>query len=191
MIQQDTKTVNVTLNGGWLPVQNLGCQVEGRAGEIRRCIVVKLSASTEVHQHDATVFSSHDVVRLDVPMEQPGTVHGGYRTRELETDADCFDRTDLSVTEDVLEGIAANELHPESDLIGNLLGTVDGDDVRMPYPGQQSALVDDRGRCPIAGGAIGWQQLQRDFPIEPRVPRAVNLSEGSLADPLDELKVTP
>ena len=74
-------------------------------------------------------------------MQQPGIVHGGYRMRELETDADRFDRTDLSLLEDVLEGIAANELHPEADLTGNLLGAVDGDDVRIPYPGEQSALV--------------------------------------------------
>ena len=63
--------------------------------------------------------------------------------------------TTFRCVEDLLEGVAANELHPQADLIGNLFGTVDGDDVRMPHPSEQSAFVDDCGRCTIAGGAFG------------------------------------
>ena len=91
----------------------------------------------------------------------------------------------------MLEGLAANELHPQADLISNLLGAVDGDHVRMPHAREQSAFVDDRRRRPIAGGRTCGQELQRDFAIEPRIPGAVNLSERAPADPLDEPKMTP
>ena len=61
---------------------------------------------------------------------------------------DCFGGADhLPLLEDLLEGVAANELHPQADPIRNLLGAVDGDDVRMPHPSEQSAFVDDCGRA--------------------------------------------
>ena len=192
MIEQDAETVNVAPHRGLLPLQHLGCEIEGRAGQIRRCVVLELSASAEVHQDDAPVFGSHHVVRLDVPMQQAGAVHRRHRATELETDADSFGGADhLSLVEDLLEGLAANELHPQADLIGNLLGAVDGDHVRMPHAGEQSAFVDDRGRRAIAGGGTGGQELQRDFAIEPRIPGAVHLSERAPADLLEEPKMTP
>ena len=175
-----------------LPLQHLGCEIEWRSGQIRRCVVLELSAGAEVHQHDAAVFGSHHVVRLDIPMQQAGAVHGRHRATELETDVDSFGGADhLPLVEDLLEGVAANELHPQADPISNLLGAVDGDYVRMPHPREQSAFVDDCGRCTFAGGAIGRQELQRDLAIEPRIPGAVDLSERAPADPLDNPKVTP
>ena len=119
-------------------------------------------------------------------------MHRRHRAAELETDADSFGGADhLSLVEDLVEGVAANELHPQADPIRNLLGTVDGDDVRMPHPREQSAFVDDCGRGTFAGGAIGRQEFQRDLAIEPRIPGPVDLSERAPADPLDEPKMTP
>ena len=68
VIEEDAETVHVAPNRGLLPLQYLGCKIEGRAGQIRPCVVLKVSASAEVHQDDAPVFGSHHVVRLDVPM---------------------------------------------------------------------------------------------------------------------------
>ena len=89
-------------------------------------LVVELSASAEVHEHDAAVLGSHYVVRLDIAMQQAGTVHRRYRATELETDVDSFGSADhLPLVEDLLESVAANELHPEADLVTNLLRAVD------------------------------------------------------------------
>ena len=119
-------------------------------------------------------------------------MHRRHRATELETDADSFGGAEhLPLVEDLLERVAANELHPQADLISNLLGTVDGDHVRMPHAGEQSAFVDDGGRRAIAGQGTCGQELQRDFAIKPRIPGAVNLSERAPADPLEEPKVTP
>ncbi len=83
-------------------------------------------------------------------------MHRRHRATELETDADSIGSGNhLSLLEDLPEGVAANELHPQPDLISNLFGTMDGDDVRMPHPSEQSALVDDCGRWTLAGVAIG------------------------------------
>ena len=119
-------------------------------------------------------------------------MHRRHRATELETYADSFGGADhLPLVEDLFEGVAANELHPQADLISNLLGAVDGDHVRMPHAGEQSAFVDDCGRRAIAGGGTSWQELQRDFAIEPRIPGAVKFSERALADLLEEPKMTP
>ena len=45
--------------------------------------------------------------------------------------------------EELLQRVAANELHPEADPVANLLGAVNGDHIRMAHAGEQSAFVDD------------------------------------------------
>ena len=79
-------------------------------------------------------------------------MHSRHRAAELETYADSFcGADDLPLVEDLLEGVAANELHPQADPITNLFGAVDSDDVRMPHPSEQSPFVDDCGGGAIAG----------------------------------------
>jgi hypothetical protein len=55
--------------------------------------------------------------------------------------------------------VAAHELHPQADTIGDLSGAVDGDDVRMPHAGEQPALLDDRGCRARTVGGSGSQEL--------------------------------
>ena len=194
VIKEDAETVQVALDCGLLPLRSLRVQDRGafRPG-IRPCIVLEVFAGTEVHQDDAPVFGSHHVVRLDIPdVAGRRCAPPPSRDEKLQTYADSFGGADhLPLVEDLFEGVAANELHPQANLIGNLLGTVDGDHVRMPHAGEQAALVDDGGRPAIAGGGICRQEFQRDFAIEPRIPGAVNLSECAAADLLEESKVTP
>jgi hypothetical protein len=93
---------------------------------------------------DAPVFGSHYVVRLDIAVQQAGAVHRRYRSTELETNVDSFGSADyLPLVEDLLERVAANELHPQADLVTNLLCAVDADDVGMSHFGEQSPFVDD------------------------------------------------
>jgi hypothetical protein len=61
----------------------------------------------------------------------------------------------------------------------------------MPHPGEQSALLDDRGHHAISGGGTGGQELQGDLAIQPRIPRPVDVSECSAADTLDDPEMTP
>ena len=71
-------------------------------------------------------------------------MHGRYRATELETYVHSFGGADhLLLIDDLLEGVAANELHPETDLVVNLLRAVDDDDIGMSHFGEQSPFVDD------------------------------------------------
>ncbi len=192
MVEKDAETVDIALDSGLPPAQNLRRQVERRSGEIGSRIVRELASRAKVHQHDAPVLGSHHVVRLDVPMQQARAVYGGHRTTELEADVHRLSDGGLCrLLKDLLQGVAANELHPEADLVANLLGAMNGDHVGVAHAGEQAPFVDDRGRRAIAACAAGRQELERDFPIEPRVPRPVDFSKGAPANPLEEPKVTP
>ena len=91
----------------------------------------------------------------------------------------------------LFERPAAHELHPEPDVVADLLGAVNRDDVAVANAGEQAAFGnDERGRA-RRRHCGGREKLERDFAIEARIPRAVDLAERALADPLDELKVTP
>ena len=68
---------------------------------------------------------------------------------------------------------------------------MNGDHVGVANAGEQAALVDDRGRHAITRCAVRGQELERDFPIEPRVPRPVDFSKGAPAYSLEEPKVSP
>jgi hypothetical protein len=83
-------------------------------------------------------------VRFNIAVQQAGAVHGRYRATELETYLDSFNgAAHFPLVEDLLESVAANELHPEADLVTNLLRAVNADDIRMSHFGEQSPFVDD------------------------------------------------
>ena len=126
------------------PLQHLGCEIEWCAGEIRRCIVIKFSARPEIHEDNAPILGSHHVVRLDIAMQQARAVHGGHGTTELEANVHRVSRAERCLLlEDLLERVATNELHPEADLVANLLGTINRYDVRMAHASEQAAFMDD------------------------------------------------
>src|SRR5205823_3068330 len=121
MVEQDAETVDVAPNCRSFPPQHFRREIEWRAGQIRRRVVLKLSTSAEVHQQDAPVFGSHHVVRLDIPMEQAGGMHRRHCATQLETYVDCLGGADhLAPLERLLERVATNELHPEADVVANL-----------------------------------------------------------------------
>ena len=112
-------------------------------------------------------------------------MHGRDRATELKTDVDSFGGAENGpLFEELLEGVAANELHPEADLVANLLGAVDGDDIRMAYTGEQSAFVDDRRRCAISHVSdrpAGASARPRDRAAYPRRDRPLQTRPGRSA----------
>ena len=77
VVEKDTQTVDVTLDGGVAPGKDFRRQIEGRSGDIRAEVVRKLSSRAEVHQHGPAIVGKHHVLRLDIPMEHAGAVHRG------------------------------------------------------------------------------------------------------------------
>ncbi len=118
-------------------------------------------------------------------------MHGGDRGAELDANRDGFGGGELRpALQELLERLTADELHPQSNLIADPLGAVNGHDIRVADPREQPAFLDDRRR-PVVAGAGRREQLQRHFAIETRVPGAINRAEGAAPDPIEDAEMTP
>ena len=87
VIEQHAQAVDVALRRRRSAGENLRRQAQRRTRQIGRRAVIQLLAGAEVHQHHSAIFSAHDVVGLDVPVQQTGGVHGGNGTANLHADA--------------------------------------------------------------------------------------------------------
>ena len=90
----------------------------------------------------------------------------------------------------LLERLAAHELHPQADAVVVLLGTVHLHHVRMTNARQPARLV-EQSRVRLGVIAFVVQQLQRDFAVKRRVPRAVDLAGRALADAIEQRESAP
>ena len=145
-------------------------------------------AGAEIHQHDAAIVGAHDVVRLDVAVQQPCGVHGGHRAESSSTDANRFSGREGRRRPRAAARACGRGRTPSTTRRGrrsarrHRIVTTFGWRTRASSR-PSSMIVDEARSTPAAGGR---QELQRDFPIEPRVPGAVDLAEGAPADALDE-----
>ena len=152
----------------------------------------ELLAGAEVHEHEAAAALAHDVLRFDVAVQQPGAVHGGERGAQIEADERRFARAERAARlHGLLERLAAHELHPQADATVVLLGAVDLHDVRVTHAREPPRLFEDAGVCASALIALVVQQLERDFAVERRVPRAIDLAGRPVADAIEERRGGP
>ena len=115
-------------------------------------------------------------------MNETGLVHGGKGAAQVESHQCRFagaDRTTLQQL--LLEGAAREELHGDSDDAVDDIRAIDGDDVRVPQPGDQPAFGDDAVAGHGGAGAAG-QQLEGDIAIQADIARPVDDTEAALAD---------
>ena len=147
-------------------------------------------AGAEVHEDDAAALLAHDVVRLDVAVDEPLGVDGGERAAQRPADDDRLvgavraARVDLGG-----QRPPVHELHPQADPAVVLVGAVHDDDVRMLDAGEEAAFVEDPRRQIVAAEARR-QQLHRDVPAE-RIDGAIDLRERAAADRLLETQRAP
>ena len=168
------------------PSNNFGRHEQRRAGERRQAARVRGPHAAEVHQNDASADLTHDVVRLDVAVEQSRSMK--RRERPAQIDADTATSRALIVPRSrtiVAQRLPLDELHPDADLLLDELGSVDGDDIRVAHAREMTRLVERRFERHTE------QDLQRDFAIELSVPRTVDGTEGSLPHGLQQDEMPP
>ena len=137
--EHDADAVEIALDRGLLTAEDLGRQIErcpdetAGAGEIL--------ARPEVHEDDAPAGLAHDVLRLDVAVQQPGAVDRRERGADIQSDECRLARTERSaIGDELLERLASDELGPETDATVVLLGAVDLHDVLVAETGQTPGL---------------------------------------------------
>ena len=129
--QQDAEAVHVGGDRCAGAVEKLGRHVERCAGEdLRRPTRQERLGAAEIHQDDAPADFSHHVLRLDVAVQEPGTVQRGQGPAEIDADAGHFPRAHRSgVAHHLGERLPFDVLHPDPDLAVVLVGAVGRDDV--------------------------------------------------------------
>ncbi len=191
--EHDADTVDVALDRRLLAAEDLRRQIERRTNEAAGAGREVLSGA-EVHQDDATAGFAHDVLRLDVAVQQAGIVDGRERGADVEADERSLAGAERSARGDnLVERFPAHELGPQAHTAIVLFGAVDLDNVLVPQARQTTGLVHQTTARIAASvdGVVLMQQFQRDVPVELRVPGAEDVTGGSLADVLEDDQASP
>ena len=183
--QQHAETVGITRRGRRVPFEQFGRHVKRRSRQLCGGVPFNRTGAAEVHQHDAPADFAHDIVRLDVAMQQASRVERRQGAADVDADAGHFTGAHRSaLLHDLGEGLPLDELHPDADALLVLLCAVDGDDVWMVDASEMLRL---RPRLSACRG----HALERDLALQLRVPGAVHGSERAGTDNLEKHQVAP
>jgi len=139
---------------------------------------------TEVHQPHATVLLDHDVFRLDVPMNESLRVSGGQSSRRLLEHVDELVHVALGgaspLADPVAERLPLDVLHRDVHLVFVIADLEDRHHVRVTQPSERDGFP-----AQMNGGQVRArvaQHLDRDHPVERRVPRREHQPHAAAAD---------
>src|SRR5262249_22249547 len=88
VIKEDPQTVEIRLDGGLRAVKELRGHVERRSQNLMRHPhrLRKVSGRAEVHEDDPAALLTHDVLRVEVPVNQADAVHRGEGVAQIRPD---------------------------------------------------------------------------------------------------------
>ena len=189
VIQENPDAVDVARDGCRLTaehfrreVQRCACKPPSRSRSLRLS-----RACAEIHQHDPAAGLTHDVLALDVAMEESCLVHRGHGAAHVDADERRFVRAERpAFLKQLLERDAVDELHPQTERAIELVHAVHRHDVRMANARKQPPLLHD---CVRAGQRL--QDFERHLAFEIRIPREVHRPEGASPDSSTQLQRTP
>src|SRR6185436_1288935 len=171
----------------------LGRHVRGRADHRSRLRALGLRAVrvldsryAEVGELGARLRVEHHVRGLDVAVDDARVVREVERIEQLAHDAHCFLEVEALVrVEEVLQLLAANELHDQVGDVAFLGEVVHLDDVRMVEPRDGLRLARKPHRVVFRGIRVQMafeDGLDRDPAIEFRVDTLVDHAHGALTE---------
>ena len=193
-VEQDSEAVDVGRARGRPPVEELGREIERRAGECRstsRSAGRELRARAEVHQDRPAAFLAHDVLRLDVAVDEAAAVNRGERLAEIHADGRRFLSAQRAARAQlVFHRAAVDELHPQAD--EPLDCSTPWTTTTLRWRTLARSDPSRSTRLESAAGVLGRdrEELERDVAAE-RVAGAIDLGESSLADRFDHRERSP
>ncbi len=172
-------------------LEGLRRQEVRRTDDVAAHVVFAFRDRAEVEQHVASAVLAHDVVGLDVAMDQTGGVDGGQRLAQIDPDRSRFTRAEGALAlEDVLERAPLNQRRPQPDRAVVTPRAVDGQHVGVTHARQRPGLVEE---LLVASGlgSIRSPQLQRHVTVDVRVVGLVHRAVGPGAQPGIDAERTP
>src|SRR5436190_22278202 len=91
MKQQNSRRIEVGARGGRLPFEKFRRHVQRRAAELARR-VSRLMTQAEIHQNDAPALLAHDILRLDIAVEEARLMYGGESAAHIDANQQRLER---------------------------------------------------------------------------------------------------
>ena len=127
------------------PLENLGHQIEGGAGEVAVAallgIAARILAGAEVGEGDAAAGAADDVVRFDVAVQGVGAVDGGEGAARVDADeGGLVGAEGPALLHERGERVAGDQLHRHADLVARPVGPEDAHDVGVAHAREPARL---------------------------------------------------
>ncbi len=117
---------------------------------------------------EPTLHVQQDVLRLDVPVDDPGRVRRGQRVGDVRDDRHGrLGGEPAFAVEARAQVRTADEVHDEGEVVAVHDEVADGHDVRMLQTEQRAALLDEAPDEFLVGREVLAQQFDGDGPVRP------------------------
>ena len=136
----------------------------------------------EVEELGVAVPGDHDVVGLDVAVEDAGVVGLGQALGDLDGDLDRAHEVELAVGDDPADGPAVDILHGDEQVAVDLVDVVDLGDGRMRDGRGRAGLEEEPAPAFGVGHQAGADHLEGDQAVETGVPGPVDDAHAALAE---------
>ena len=170
-------------------------QIERRAGDrggLHGFVVLEQQAGAEIHQHEPSALFADDVLRLDVAMDEAGGVDRRQRPAQVLAEQRRLAPAEGALPlEQLFEGVAADELHPQPDAAVVGVDAVHGDHVAVADAGQEPAFVQHLGGEQLRGSPARPQELHRDVAAQRFVEGPEHFAVDAGADALLQQEAAP
>ena len=139
----------------------------------------------EVEDLDVAVGGHHDVLGLQVPVDDAGGVGLGEAVRDLGSDVEQPSNGQgarILGQDQLAQRVPLDHLHHDVGQAGGLADVVDGDDVGVVERGGGPGLLREAAHAARVGGELLGQELDGEVAVEVVVARAPDLSHPPCAE---------
>ena len=142
----------------------------------------------EVHDLDRPALRDHEIAWLQIPVHHACRVRVGKRRERLHAELrGAPGRKHADLVQDVLERLAADQLHDHHQPLVVFQQLVDRGDSRMAEPGKRGGLSTKAG-CRVCDGRV--ENLEGDVAPERLVDCPVHAAHSTVSEPFDDEVLT-
>ena len=120
---------------------------------------LRVFGDAEVEDFDEAIRAHHDVLRLDVAVDDPSLMRRGQGAGDLQRDVERVGEPKPPAPHTPAQGNAVNELGGDEVSAAHVTDLVDGDDVRMVKGGGGQCFLPEAAHALLVRREVGGQQL--------------------------------